>query len=194
MLTSMATQSHRGDSSRSADRTRSALVGAARKRFEKDGFPATTVRAVAADAGVDPALVMRYFGNKRGLYEAATAVDLHLPDFAAAGLHSLGTVIVETFLDRWEGVHGEPLRILLASAATDPTAAEQMRAIFAGQVRPAVAAAGEDSDVHVEVIASTLIGMAMMRYVLRVPDVVALSPAEIANRFGPALQRQLTRR
>ena len=170
------------------------MVAAARKRFADDGFAATTVRAVAADAGVDAALVMRYFGSKRGLYDAATAVDLHLPDFTAVPRRRLGSMIVETFLDRWEGPEGEPLRILLASAATEPSAAEQMRTIFADQVRPAVTAAGADPDVHIEVIASTLIGMAMMRYVLRVPDVVALRPDEIVERFGPGLQRALVRR
>ncbi|GAA1461625.1 TetR family transcriptional regulator [Williamsia maris] len=194
MLTGMTDPLPGADPARNAPRTRAALVSAARKRFADDGFAATTVRAVAADAGVDAALVMRYFGSKRGLYEAATEVDLHLPDFTAVPRRRLGAVIVETFLNRWEGPEGEPLRVLLASAATEPTAAEQMRAIFAGQVRPAVTAAGADPDVHIEVIASTLIGMAMMRYVLRVPDVVALGPAEIVERFGPALQRQLVRR
>ena len=182
------------DPTRNAARTRAALVSAAQRRFADDGFAGTTVRAVAADAGVDAALVMRYFGSKRGLYEAATAVDLHLPDFTAVARRRLGAVIVETFLSRWEGPEGEPLRILLASAATEPTAAEQMRTIFAAQVRPAVTAAGADPDVHIEVIASTLIGMAMMRYVLRVPEIVALTPAEIVGRFGPALQRALVRR
>ncbi|MBJ7289016.1 TetR family transcriptional regulator [Williamsia sp.] len=183
-----------GDPTRNAARTRAALVSAAQRRFADDGFAGTTVRAVAADAGVDPALVMRYFGSKRGLYEAATAVDLHLPDFSSVARRRLGAVIVETFLSRWDGPEGEPLRILLASAATETTAAEQMRTIFAGQVRPAVAAAGGEPDVDIEVIASTLIGMAMMRYVLRVPDVVALTPTQIVERFGPALQRQLVRR
>jgi len=194
MLIGMTDPSPGADLTRNAARTRAALVSAARQRFAEDGFAATTVRAVAADAGVDAALVMRYFGSKRGLYEAATAVDLHLPDFTSVARRRLGAVIVETFLSRWEGPDGESLRILLASAATEPTAAEQMRAVFAGQVRPAVTAAGGDGDVHIEVIASTLIGMAMMRYVLRVPDVVALSPAEIVDRFGPVLQRELLRR
>ncbi|MGJ0120498.1 TetR family transcriptional regulator [Williamsia sp. MIQD14] len=184
----------RGDTARNAARTRTALVSAARRRFATEGFAATTVRAVAGDAGVDPALVMRYFGSKRGLYEAATSVDLHLPDFTEVPRRRLGATIVETFLDRWEGPDGEPLQILLASAPTEPTAAEQMRTVFAEQVRPAVAAAGADTDVAAEVIASTLIGMAMMRYVLRVPDVVDLTPAQVVSTYGPALQRLLARR
>ena len=184
----------RGATVRNAERTRAALMSAARRRFASEGFAATTVRAVAGDAGVDPALVMRYFGSKRGLYEAATSVDLHLPDFTEVHRRRLGAVIVETFLDRWEGPHGESLQLLLASAATEPAAAEQIRTIFAAQVRPAVDAAGADTDVAVEVIASTLIGMAMMRYVLRVPSIVDLTPAQVVSMYGPALQRLLARR
>ncbi len=193
-MTDMTDVSPRSDSARNADRTRAALVSAARRHFAGRGFTATTVRAVAADAGVDPALVIRYFGSKRGLYEAATAVDLYLPDFTSVGRRRLGAVIVEKFLDRWEGPQGEPLRLLLGSVATEPAAAEQMRATFADQVRPAVAAAGNDPGVHVEVIVSLLLGMAMMRYVLCVPDVAALTREQIVERFAPALQRQLNRR
>ncbi|MGZ8176537.1 TetR/AcrR family transcriptional regulator [Williamsia sp. SKLECPSW1] len=181
---------------RDADATRGALVAAARDRFSRTGFAATTVREIATDAGVDPALIMRYFGGKRGLYEAAVQVDLALPDFAHVDTDDLGRAVVETFLDRWDTDAGEPLRLLLTATGTDPDAADRMRATFDHQVRPAIEAARatRDDAPHVEVIVSTLIGLATLRYLVRVPEVVALTRAQVVDRFAPTLQWLLTGR
>ncbi len=181
---------------RDADATRTALVAAARDRFGRSGYAATTVREIAAVAGVDPALIMRYFGGKRGLYDAAVQVDLGLPDFTGVDRDQLGRAVVEAFLDRWDGDAGEPLRLLLAAAGTDTEAADRMRATFEHQVRPAIEAARatRDDAPHVEVIVSTLIGLATLRYVVRVPEIVALRRAQIVDRFAPTLQWLLTGR
>lgn len=183
-------------SRRDADATRTALVAAARDRFGRSGYAATTVREIAADAGVDPALIMRYFGGKRGLYDAAVQVDLGLPDFTDVHPDHLGRAVVEAFLDRWDGDAGEPLRVLLAAAGTDTEAASRMRATFEHQVRPAITAARVTRDVTppVEVIVSTLIGLATLRHVVRVPEVVASTREEIVERFAPTLQWLLTGR
>jgi AcrR family transcriptional regulator len=181
-------------SRRDADATRGALLAAARDRFARSGFAATTVREIATDAGVDPALIVRYFGGKRGLYDAAVQVDLDLPDFTGIRRDELGRAVVETFLDRWDTEAGEPLRVLLNAAGTDPDAAARMRATFERQVRPAIAAArvARGGVPHVEVIVSTLIGLATLRYLVRVPEVVALSRRQIVDRFAPTVQWHLT--
>ena len=87
--------------------TRAAILAAARRRFSDDGFERTTVRAVAGDAGVDPSMVMRYFENKDGLFNAAIAVDLQLPDrmLRTETMNPVGdmTVVVE------QGINGETL-------------------------------------------------------------------------------------
>ncbi len=59
---------------------REAILAAARRRFTRDGYERTTIRSVASDAGVDPAMVMRYYRSKEGLLGAAVDIDLHLPD------------------------------------------------------------------------------------------------------------------
>ncbi|MEH3155460.1 MAG: TetR family transcriptional regulator [Gordonia paraffinivorans] len=181
-------------SRRDADATRTALVAAARVRFGRTGYAATTVREIATDAGVDPALIMRYFGGKRGLYDAAVQVDLRLPDFTDVDPDHLGRAVVATFLDRWDGRAGEPLRVLLASAGTDADAAHRMRATFAHQVTPAISAvqAHRGHTPHIEVVVAVLIGLATLRYVVRVPEIVQLTRAEILDRFSPALQHELT--
>ncbi|GAA2066906.1 TetR/AcrR family transcriptional regulator [Williamsia deligens] len=179
---------------RDADATRGALLAAARDRFGRAGFAATTVREIALDAGVDPALIVRYFGGKRGLYDAAVQVDLHLPDFGDVDPDDLGRAVVATFLDRWDGAAGEPLRVLLGAAGTDTEAAARLRATFEHQVRPALTAAGETHRAtgHLEVIVATLIGLATLRYTVRVPEVMGLSREQIVDRFAPTIQWHLT--
>lgn len=75
---------------------------AARERFATEGYERATVRAIAADAGIDPAMVMRYFGSKERLFAAAAEFDLRLPDLAAVPADEIGAVLVGHFLDRWE--------------------------------------------------------------------------------------------
>jgi AcrR family transcriptional regulator len=115
-----------------SSRTREEILRSARARFSADGYERTTIRAVAADASIDPSMVMRYYGNKSGLFAAATEFDLALPDLLRVPRENLGAAAVEHFLTRWEGEEGDDaLRVLLASAATNPTAAAQMHSISA---------------------------------------------------------------
>ena len=115
---------------------------AARERFAAHGYERTTIRAVAADAGIDPSMVMRYFGNKEQLFDAALTIDLRLPDLSAVRAEELPRMLVRHFLDRWEGDPADDaLLVLLRSAVTNEHAAARMRQIFAAQVAPALAAA-----------------------------------------------------
>ena len=68
---------------RRSDATRTAILDAARERFAADGYDRATIRAIARDANIDPSMVMRYYGNKEGLFAAAVAIDLKLPDPAS---------------------------------------------------------------------------------------------------------------
>ncbi|MDG4862133.1 helix-turn-helix domain containing protein, partial [Streptomyces sp. T-3] len=61
---------------RRSDATRAAILAAARERFAADGYERATIRAIARDAGIDPSMVMRYYGNKEGLFSAAAEFDL----------------------------------------------------------------------------------------------------------------------
>src|SRR5438128_288264 len=99
---------------RRGDATRTRILDAARRRFGSDGFERATIRAIAADAGVDPKLVMRYFGNKEGLFAAAADFDLRLPDVAELPPDGIGAALVSHFLARWE--HDHSLQALLRAA------------------------------------------------------------------------------
>src|SRR5213592_3788115 len=103
---------------RRSDATRAAILDAARERFAKDGYERATIRAIAADAGIDPAMVMRYYGSKEKLFAAAAEFDLRLPDLAAVPRGTVGSVLVGHFLDRWES--DDSLQALLRAIALPP--------------------------------------------------------------------------
>jgi AcrR family transcriptional regulator len=171
---------------------REAILRAARNRFGADGYDRATVRAIAADAGVDPSMVMRYFGSKRQLFARAVDFDLRFPDLAGAPRDQVGRVLATHLLDRWEDDAG--LKILLRTAATDDDAAERMRTIFTKQLTPMVADLIDDADAaptRAGLVSSQALGVALTRYVLRLPPVVDLSTAELIDWVSPTFQRYL---
>ena len=171
---------------------REAILGAARARFAADGYDRATVRAIAADAGIDPSMVMRYFGSKRQLFALTAEFDLRLPDLLAAPREQIGRVLAAHLLDRWEADDG--LQILLRTATTDDDAAERMRAIFAGQLAPQIAALTDDpatAATRAGLVATQALGTALCRYVLRLPPVVAMTPPELVTWLAPTFQRYL---
>jgi AcrR family transcriptional regulator len=75
---------------RRSDATRATILAAAREQFAASGYHAATIRGIAAAAQIDPALVMRYYGNKEGLFAAAAEFDLQLPDLGALPRSAVG--------------------------------------------------------------------------------------------------------
>ncbi|MGF6883822.1 AcrR family transcriptional regulator [Nocardia sp. GAS34] len=182
--------------SRRSDATRAAILDAARRRFAQDGYRKATIRAIAADAEIDPSMVMRYYGNKEGLFGAALDIDLELPDLGGVAQDSLGEVLVRRFLELWEVSPGnEILLTILRSSMTDDAMVEHLRRrVFGEQLMPMVLRVGDPADAprRAGLIASQILGLALCRYVLQLPPVVALTPAQIAAEIGPTLQRYLT--
>src|ERR1700744_2863947 len=88
--------------SRDAARTRADLLSAARHRFGQDGYERTTIRAIAADVGVDSALVVRYFGSKQALFAAVADLRLDLPNLAAVPPGGRGEALLVRFFAIWE--------------------------------------------------------------------------------------------
>ncbi|MFJ1569599.1 TetR/AcrR family transcriptional regulator [Streptomyces erythrochromogenes] len=179
---------------RSSDRTRAVILRAARERFAAQGYERTTIRAVAAAAEIDPSMVMRYFGSKEQLFDAALAVDLRLPDLGAVPAGELPAALVRHFVERWEGDPADDaLLVLLRSAVTNEQAADRMREVFAAQVAPALAAAlgPERAARAAGLVSSQLLGLALTRYLLRLPAVTALSRDDLVAGLAPALAATL---
>jgi AcrR family transcriptional regulator len=178
---------------RRSDPARAAILIAARERFASDGYERATIRAIAADARIDPSMVMRYYGNKEKLFAAAAEFDLQLPDVGSLPAGELGTALARHFLQRWEG--DETLTALLRAAATNEAATERMRELFGGQLLPLASALcpdPADAPRRAGLVASQMLGLALCRFVLRLPPVVAMTADEAADWVGPTIQRYLT--
>jgi AcrR family transcriptional regulator len=178
---------------RRSDATRTAILNAARERFATDGYERATIRAIAKDANIDPSMVMRYYGNKEGLFAAAVAVDLRLPDLSRLPRQEVGRAMVTHFLTMWE--ENEVLTALLRVGATTQAGAERTQEIFREEVMPVafgVCPDPEQAPARAALCATQLLGLALTRYVLRLPPVVALAREEIVAWLAPTLQRYLT--
>jgi AcrR family transcriptional regulator len=175
---------------RSSIETKAVILAAARERFAKSGFERATIRAIAADANIDPSMVMRYFGNKDKLFAAAADFDLQLPDLSDVDPAQLGARLVNHFVDRWE--RDEALIVLLRSSTTNAEAAQRMQGIFAGQLLPVIAKVNPKAPQRrAGLIATQVLGLALCRYVLQLPPIVAMSRAEMVGWLGPTVQRYL---
>jgi AcrR family transcriptional regulator len=181
---------------RRSDLTRAEIMRAAQARFAADGYHRATIRAIAADANIDPSMVMRYYGTKARLFASAVDIDLRLPDLAAIPKRRLGEALVAHFLARWEGDPADDaLLILLRSAATDDAAAERMRTIFGQQLAPAINRIVTDpaeAARRAGLVATQMLGLALCRQILRLPPVAALPPDTVVATVGPTIQRYLT--
>jgi AcrR family transcriptional regulator len=177
---------------RRSDRTRAAILTAARERFAADGYERATIRAIAADAAIDPAMVMRYFGNKEKLFAAAAEFDLRLPDLSHLPADEVGAALTNHFLDRWED--DESLKALLRASVTHEVAAERMRQLFAEQLGPVIAAQADPASAATRagLVATQALGFALCRYVLALPPVAALTREEAVAWLGPTITRYLT--
>ena len=179
---------------RRSDRTRAAILDAARALFAERSYDGTTIRDIARRATIDPSMVMRYFGSKDELFAAAATFDLRLPDFNAVAREQIGSMLVRHFMEIWEG-RGEHsgFPILLRSAASNPYAAAKMREIFGAQVLPMIAGVGRRATAgrRAGLVAAQILGLALCRYVLRLPPVVDMSADEVVRHVAPTVQRYL---
>jgi AcrR family transcriptional regulator len=137
---------------------------------------------------------MRYFGSKEKLFAEAARFDLRVPDLSEIPKKRLGAELVGHFLDRWESDPADDaLLVLLRSAVTNDHAAMRTHEIFEAQVAPALAAAlgRELAERRAGLVASQLLGVALTRYLLRLPAVTALAPDEIEQVLTPAIRAVL---
>jgi AcrR family transcriptional regulator len=174
---------------RKSERTRAAILDAAQKLFAQHGHGRTTVRDIAAKASIDPALVIRYFGSKDELFVRAAAFDLRMPDLSKVKRSQIGDTLIRRFLELGEGFTG--MTVLLRSAASNDYAASRVRELFAAQVLPAFARVGSRADAaeRAGLVASQLLGLALCRYILKIPPVAEMSAQEIVKHIGPTIQR-----
>lgn len=180
--------------------TRAAILSAARSAFAERGFAAASIRTIAAAAGVDPALVHHYFGSKDQLFLAAMQAPVDprelLPGVLAGDRDGIGERLVRTFLGVWDSPAGTAGVALMRSAVSNEWTARLLREFVVTQVLRRVL---EHLDIDPaelplrgSLVATQLVGLAMMRYVIRLEPVASADPATLVAAVGPTVQRYLT--
>lgn len=175
-----------------SDATRASILMAARSAFRDHGYDGASVRMIGSAANIDPAMVIRYFGSKESLFLEAVDIDLDLPDLSVVAKSRRGEVLVEHFVQRWEG-DDDVLVTLLRSAVSNDLAAERLRNVFAKQIKRTVGAVVDRNELErrASLIASEMLGIALTRYILRLPAVAKQSPKHLVRDHGPSVQRHL---
>ncbi|MFC0602011.1 TetR family transcriptional regulator [Streptomyces palmae] len=180
---------------------RDRILRAARSEFAERGYDKTSVRGIAKAAGVDPALVHHYFGTKEQVFE--TAIELSfapaptVPEaVAAGGREQAGERMARAMFAIWESPETcEAMLAVLRSALTNEVAAGVLRGLIERRILARMA--GELADVpqpglRAQLAAGQLIGIAMLRYVLRMEPIASAETEEIVAMVGPIVQRYLT--
>jgi AcrR family transcriptional regulator len=176
---------------RNAAQTRTDILAAARQRFADDGYERTTLRAIAADVGVDAALVTRYFGSKQDLFATATEFRIDLPDLADTDPEDLPGMLLPRYFAVWEDDMAF-LALLRASGASQ-VAADTLNRTLATHVAPALHAATPDHhDQRVAMTDAFVIGLAMTRSILANPAMTNLSREELGAWAAPVFRQLLT--
>jgi AcrR family transcriptional regulator len=184
-----------------ASRTRQAIYNAARARFAQEGYAATTIRKIAADAGVDASLVMQFFGSKDELFAAIMSIPPDVPARIQSAFegtqHGVGERLTRAYLSSWDGAprESEPLLALLRGAISQEHAAAKLRDFI--QARLAAGAADisqddtDDAPLRASLAASMLIGVVVGRRILRLPTLQDENIEALIARVAPAVQSVL---
>lgn len=179
--------------------TREAILAAARSRFAEHGWDRTTIRAVARDADVDPALVLHFFDSKALLFAAAMRwpfdTDAALAQILAGPRSQLGRRLATFFLSVWEDpARREPIMVMLRAATTNEQAARLLReTLMTVLLGPLGSRLGSpDAPLRMSLCSAHLIGLGIGRYIVAFEPLASLGPEEVADAVGPALQRYMT--
>lgn len=179
--------------------TRDAILAAARQRFADSGYDKTSMRAVAADAGVDPALIHHYFGTKQQLF--AAVVELPVDPEVVLGrvdttpVEQLGETLVAAVVAVWDSPAGAGavalFRSLVAGGDISPARDFLLSVIFE-RIRRRIATDTDDGRLRVALAASQIMGVIMSRKIVRLDPVTELPLDRLVAVVGPTVQRYLT--
>ncbi|WP_426364478.1 TetR family transcriptional regulator [Streptomyces sp. E-08] len=178
---------------------RERILTAARAQFAERGYDKASVRGIAKDAGVDPALVHHYFGTKDEVFAAAVEVSFEpaavLPAILGGPREAIGERLARFFIGVWENPASRaPLLAIVRSALTHEAAAKVLRTFVLRRLLERIAAELDvpDPSFRAELAASHMIGIVIMRYVIQVEPLASADPELIVAQVAPTLQRYLT--
>ncbi|HLZ26757.1 MAG TPA: TetR family transcriptional regulator [Chloroflexota bacterium] len=181
--------------------TRGHILDVARRQFALAGFDATSLRAIAAESGVDPGVVMHFFGSKNGLFQAAVGWPFDPGPFTAQiaedGPDGVAARLARAFLAVWdEPTTRAPLLAVFRSAMTQEAAALLLREFLVRQIFARIAGLvdGPHADLRANLAAAHLIGVAVLRYVLRVEPIASADIEALVAHLTPSLTGYLDNR
>ena len=178
--------------------TRGQILAAARESFAHKGFAGTTIRAVAAEAGVDPALVHHYFGAKDDLFLAALEIPVDpralVPAVFDAGVAGAGERLLRLLLSVWDDPATRlPLIALvrngLSQEAPQTLLQQGILRMVLAPLRAALPA--DEADRRVQLVASQMVGLVMTRYLLALEPLASMPVDDVVAWVAPTLQRYL---
>ncbi len=182
-----------------ASDNREKILAAARDLFARNGFANTSIRAVAAAAGVDAALVHHYHGTKQQLF--AAAVELPIDPMTVLGplretpVEELGHTLPELLLPLWDSQAGTGLIAALRAMLTGtevPLARSFFRDIVIAELAPRIDEPSGTGVLRAEFAASQLMGVVVARYIIGLEPIASLPPQDVVAMIAPTLQRYLT--
>lgn len=183
-----------------APATRDRILESAREEFSERGYEKTSVRGIAKAAGVDSALVHHYFGTKEQVFEAAIEVAfapaLRAPETITEGSREgMGERLTRFVLGVWENpTTRTPLLAIVRSAVNNDTAAAVFRRLVVAQLLRRVVARLDlpDAELRTELAAAQLVGVVMLRYVIKVEPLASADLEQLVARVAPVVQGHLT--
>jgi AcrR family transcriptional regulator len=178
--------------------TRNTILQTARRMFADAGYDKTTVRDLAAAAGVDPAMIRHYFGSKAELFRATMGWPFEPADIAArvtgGDRREIGERLTRVFFEAWEQPESRaPLLAILRGAATHEESANLVRQFIAGQVYSHLAASlpGPNAELRIDLAMAQLLGIAYVRHILKVEPLASTPAAELVARIAPVISGHL---
>jgi AcrR family transcriptional regulator len=182
---------------RSGAESKQRILQTARALFREHGYGGTTVRAVAAEAGVDPAMVFYFFGTKQGLFGAAVEMSAQVPPAIESiftdGLDGIGERVVRTLLENLDKSDRTPLMMLTRSAPTHDRSEALLREFIDREITGRLAAmlGTPDAAMRASMVNVQILGLAVARYIVRIEPIASATVDELVARFGPVVQHCL---
>src|SRR5580698_9073234 len=177
--------------------TRDRIMAAAKRIFGRDGYDVATIRAIAAEADINPAMVMRYFGSKELLFAAVTTLKIDRSYIAKIPKGKIGEAIIRDGLDRWDDPQwGNNVIAMVRTSVSNPAVRERFNQGYTqslGDLRKALAEHHgiEVSEAAVALLATQVLGILIARYILRIETVVETPRETLIREVGRSLQRYL---
>ncbi|NYE16703.1 TetR/AcrR family transcriptional regulator [Actinomadura citrea] len=175
--------------------TRETILAVARRRFLADGYGPVTMRSVAAEAGVDAALISYFFGSKKGLFGAVLGLVANPPEVLAGALPGdpaeLPERVLRALVGAWDDPErGAPLLLMVRAAVQDPDLTRLVRDLLEREVVGRIAdhLGGPDATARAGAFGAQLAGLIFVRYILAVEPVASMPPDELTRYLAPGLR------